>query len=175
MNLKNIFLKDAHLSRRLAISEDRKLLQRIASLLAHSGDSWFWGAGLGILWLLGPQSWRPKIYVYFLGIFVTAVTVMVLKFTIRRPRPTSEWGDIYRKTDPHSFPSGHAARATMLAVVGLGLGPTGLGILLALWAPLVGLARIALGVHYISDVLVGMGVGIVFGVLSLAAKGAMHL
>ncbi len=167
MNLEDLLLKDAQLSRQIAIPEKRKYLHRAASILAHSGDSWFWGAGLGILWLLGPLSWRPHINIYLIGIFVTALAVMVLKFSIRRPRPTSNWGDMYRKTDPHSFPSGHAARASMLAVLGVGLGPVWLGILLVLWAPLVGLARIALGVHYIFDVVVGMGVGVVFGIFSL--------
>ena len=164
MNLEELLLKDAQLSRQIAISESRKMLRRAAILFAHSGDSWFWIAGLFLLRLLGPQPWRPKIDVYLIGILITAISIMALKFTIRRPRPSGEWGDIYRKTDPHSFPSGHAARATMLAVLGIALGPPWLGALLALWAPLVGLARISLGVHYLSDVVVGMGLGIIFGI-----------
>jgi undecaprenyl-diphosphatase len=94
---------------------------------------------------------------------VTAVVVMAIKFTVRRSRPEGEWGRIYRSTDPHSFPSGHAARAAMLAVLGLGLGPAWLGIALLIWAPLVGLARVVLGVHYPSDVAAGMVLGAVMG------------
>ena len=168
MKLENLLEKDAHYSQQLAIPENRKILHHIASFVAHSGDSWFWGAGLGILWLFGPQTWRSHINIYFLGIFITALVVMGLKFTIQRPRPASNWGDMYRKTDPHSFPSGHAARASMLAVLGVGLGPAWLGILLVTWAPLVGVARIALGVHYISDIVVGMMVGVIFGVAVLS-------
>ncbi|MEA2009016.1 MAG: phosphatase PAP2 family protein [Chloroflexota bacterium] len=165
MTLKELLSKDVQLSRQIAIPENRKTLRRAAAFFAHSGDSWFWIGGLALLRLAGPHAWRPKIDVYLLGILVTAVSVMVLKFSIKRPRPTSEWGAIYRKTDPHSFPSGHATRAAMLAVLGIVLGPPWLGVLLTLWAPLVGLARISLGVHYISDVAVGGGLGIIFGSL----------
>ena len=55
----------------------------------------------------------------------------------------------------------------MLAVVVLGLGPQWLGVLLLVWAPLVGLARVAMGVHYLSDVLAGMVLGLAIGVLLL--------
>jgi undecaprenyl-diphosphatase len=99
------------------------------------------------------------------GIGVTALVVLVIKFTVRRRRPQGEWGRIYRSTDPHSFPSGHAARSTMLAVIALGMGPLWLGLSLLLWVPLVGLARIILGVHYPSDIVAGMALGIVMGVL----------
>ena len=92
---------------------------------------------------------------------------MVIKFTVRRRRPEGEWGQIYRSTDPHSFPSGHAARSTMLAVVAVGLGPLWLGLALLIWAPLVGLARIILGVHYPSDILAGMVLGLILGVLAV--------
>jgi undecaprenyl-diphosphatase len=55
----------------------------------------------------------------------------------------------------------------MLAVVVLGLEPLWLGLLLLPWAILVGLARVAMGVHYLSDVLAGMVLGLVIGVVVL--------
>ena len=67
----------------------------------------------------------------FLAIVGLAVLVMAIKFTIRRRRPDGEWGGLYRSTDPHSFPSGHAARAVLIAVLAIGLGPAWLAILLA--------------------------------------------
>lgn len=97
------------------------------------------------------------------AILLTAIIVFIVKFTVRRRRPEGVWGKFYRNTDPHSFPSGHAVRAAMLAVAILGLGPLWLGLLLLIWAPLVGLARVAMGVHYLSDVLAGMVLGLVIG------------
>jgi undecaprenyl-diphosphatase len=88
---------------------------------------------------------------------------MVIKFTVRRRRPEGEWGKIYRNTDPHSFPSGHAARAVMLAVMALGLGPAWFAILLCVWAPMVVLARVTMGLHYPTDVLAGALLGLLMG------------
>ena len=148
-------------------SEQTSFIRALAIVLAHSGDSWFWLLGLGLLWWLGAEEWKQLALVMIIGIVITAVVVMVIKFTVRRSRPQGEWGRIYRSTDPHSFPSGHAARSTMLAVIALGLGPLWLGLSLLIWAPLVGLARVILGVHYPSDVLAGMVLGIIMGVLVL--------
>lgn len=142
-------------------------LRRLAILLAHSGDSWFWLAGLGLLWWLSSGYWKEFALIMLIGIAATAVVVMIIKFTIRRGRPQGEWGRIYRSTDPHSFPSGHAARSIMLAVVALGLGSIWLGMILLVWSPLVGLARIIMGVHYPSDVIAGMILGVIMGVLTL--------
>jgi undecaprenyl-diphosphatase len=102
-----------------------------------------------------------------IGILLTAIIVMVIKFSVRRSRPEGDWGKIYRSTDPHSFPSGHAARSFMIAVLMLGLGPVWLGLLLLLWAVAVGLARISLGVHYPSDVIAGDFLGVLIGILIL--------
>jgi undecaprenyl-diphosphatase len=142
-------------------------LRSLAAVLAHSGDSWFWLAGLAIVWLLGTGFWKSRALALGVGILVTAGLVLAIKFTVRRRRPAGDWGSIYRSTDPHSFPSGHAARAFMLAVMALGLGPAWLGMLLIVWAPLVTLARVAMGVHYLSDVLAGALFGVLMGLVML--------
>ena len=151
----------------MRIAEQPGLLRNIAAVLAHSGDSWFWLAGLGMLWWLGTNNWKGRALTLIVSILLTALVVFVVKLAVRRRRPEGEWGKFYRTTDPHSFPSGHAVRAVMLAVVMLGLGPLWLGLLLLVWAPLVGLARVSMGVHYLSDVLAGMFLGLVVGVVVL--------
>jgi undecaprenyl-diphosphatase len=156
---------DAKWSQRIRVAEKPGSLRTLAAFLAHSGDSWFWLLGLVVLYVLGDETWRWRASVLGTGIVVTAVMVIIIKLTVRRRRPEGEWGGFYRKSDPHSFPSGHAVRAVMLAVVAIGLGPGWLGLLLAVWAPLVALARAAMGVHYLSDVLAGMVLGVVMGVL----------
>lgn len=159
---------DHRLTRRMRIAERPGLLRSAAAVLAHSGDSWFWLIGLLVLGLLGDGYWRFRALAFGLCILVGAVLVLAIKFVIRRRRPEGEWGAVYRSTDPHSFPSGHAARAVMLAVLALGMGPAWLGALLLVWAPLVGLARIAMGVHYLSDVLAGWFLGALMGLAALA-------
>jgi undecaprenyl-diphosphatase len=154
---------DARLSERMRIAEQPGLLRTISVVLAHSGDSWFWLAGLGLFWWLGAEHCKGWALSLIIAILLTALVVFIVKLAFRRRRPEGEWGKFYRSTDPHSFPSGHAVRAVMLAVVTLGLGPLWLGLLLLAWAPLVGLARVAMGVHYLSDVLAGMILGLMAG------------
>ncbi|MGB9674117.1 MAG: phosphatase PAP2 family protein, partial [Anaerolineales bacterium] len=158
---------DQRLSNKLRIAIDRKMWRRIAAIFAHSGDSWFWLGGLGFIYWWGNPFWRSRALIYIISILVTAGIVLAIKFSIRRKRPVGEWGEIYRRTDPHSFPSGHAARSILIAVLGIGLGPPWLAFIFLLWAPLVSLARVGLGVHYLSDVLAGMVLGLLIGIACL--------
>jgi undecaprenyl-diphosphatase len=158
---------DARLTERIRIAEQPGPMRRVAAVLAHSGDSWFWLAGLCLLWWLGNEYWKRIAIIMIVSILLTALLVFVVKFTVRRRRPEGEWGQFYRSTDPHSFPSGHSVRAVMLAVVALGLGPIWLGLGLCIWAPLVALARVAMGVHYLSDILAGMLLGLLIGAVVL--------
>ena len=158
---------DARWTRRLRVAECPGLLRSMAAFLAHSGDSWFWGVGLALVWLLGSPEWRKRALFLLISILFLAVLVLLVKFSVRRQRPEGEWGGIYRLTDPHSFPSGHAARAAMLAVLGIGLGPPWFGAVLVAWTPLVSLARVAMGVHYLSDVVAGVVLGLLVGAVAL--------
>jgi undecaprenyl-diphosphatase len=168
MSFRSILEFDARLSNQLRIAEQPGPLRNASVFFAHSGDSWFWALGLILLWVFTDDPfWKKWAVVLAAGISILIVIVMSLKFIIRRRRPEGEWGGIYRNTDPHSFPSGHAARAFLIAVLASGLGLAWVGILLWIWAPLVSLARVAMGVHYASDIIAGMVVGIIIGLIVL--------
>jgi undecaprenyl-diphosphatase len=158
---------DTHWGQRLRKLEEPGIMRKLAVVFAHSGDSWFWLSGLILSWLLGSgdlKNWALRI---ILAVFGLAFTVMVIKFAIRRPRPEGEFGEIYRRSDPHSFPSGHAARSVLLAVLVVGWGPPWLALILVPWAPLVSLARVALGLHFPTDVLAGGLLGLIAGLIAL--------
>lgn len=167
MDLELILQLDARLSDQMRVAEKPGALRNLAVFFAHSGDSWFWGAALILLWWFSNTFWKQWAIVMLAGISVLAALVMSLKFVVRRRRPEGEWGGIYRNTDPHSFPSGHAARAFLIAVIAAGLGPGWAALVLWVWAPLVSLARVAMGVHYVSDVVAGFIVGILMGLVVL--------
>ncbi len=158
---------DARLSDRLRVAEKPGLVRRLAVFFAHSGDSWFWGIGLILLWWFGTPQWKEWSVIQFGCILALAVFVLAIKFVVRRRRPEGEWGGIYRSTDPHSFPSGHAARSFLIAILATGLGPGWLAFILWIWAPLVALARVAMGVHYLSDVIAGVLVGSTLALIGL--------
>ncbi|HEX9839289.1 MAG TPA: phosphatase PAP2 family protein [Anaerolineales bacterium] len=158
---------DARLSNQMRVAEKPGALRAIAAFFAHSGDSWFWAVGLLIIWSTGNSFWKEWAVVQLVGISLLAALVLIIKFLVRRRRPEGEWGSIYRNTDPHSFPSGHAARAFLIAVIATGLGPDWLAMTLWIWAPLVSLARVAMGLHYISDVIAGAALGILIALIGL--------
>jgi undecaprenyl-diphosphatase len=135
---------------------------KLVTFFAHSGDSWFWLAGLLAALVLFPtrRSLAAFVIAAILGL---AAVVMVVKFTVRRSRPPGEWGTVYRNTDPHSFPSGHAARASMLAVIAVLSGPVWIAVLMVVWALLVSLSRVLTGMHYFSDIVAGILLGIAAG------------
>ena len=170
MSWDQLLALDARLSTRMRVAERPGLLRTFAAILAHSGDSWFWAAGLVLLWWLGDLFWRQWALTVLLSIGALAVIVLAIKFTIRRRRPEGEWGAIYRSSDPHSFPSGHAARAILIGVLAIGLGPGWLAILLCVWAPLVALARVAMGLHFLSDVTAGAVLGAIAGGIVLLIR-----
>ncbi|MGI6251662.1 MAG: phosphatase PAP2 family protein [Anaerolineaceae bacterium] len=158
--------KDFEYSGKLIIPESKKLLRSFLSIISHSCDSWYWLIGLFLLWALGDAVWKERAVLWAVGLVILAAFVLLIKFLVRRPRPEGEWGQIYRDTDPHSFPSGHAARAALIAVLIVKLTGGWLAIVVIMWAILVGWSRIALKLHYLSDVLIGWLIGVVSGLLA---------
>ncbi len=163
--LNKILEADEKISVHLRIKDQQSRLRPVGIFFAHSGDSWFILFGLFLIWLLNKGFWHQLAAIMATCSIILAIAVLAIKFTIKRRRPEGKWGAIYRNTDPHSFPSGHAARTAMLATLAILLGPAWLAIVLAIWAPLVSLARVWMGVHYVSDVIVGIALGIVSGIL----------
>jgi membrane-associated phospholipid phosphatase len=162
---------DTEYSQRLCIAENSGALHTTAGIIAHSGDSWVWFLVLGLVWFFGSPDWKALALTLLISILAVAAIVTLIKFSVRRQRPEGTWGTFYRRTDPHSFPSGHSARAALIALMAISLGPLWLGILLLVWAPLVILARVAMGLHYLSDVIAGALVGLLVAVVVLLFVG----
>lgn len=140
----------------------------LATALAHSGDSLVWLFLGAALWRFGTGGWAKAGERIILITALTWVVSTVLKYFIQRPRPAGKQGLFYLKIDQHSFPSGHAVRIGGLWVaLASSLPLWGMATLL-LWGLCVGLSRVALGLHYASDVAVGWLIGAGVGLALLA-------
>ena len=157
---------DRKLSLRLQFGEETVWLRHLAGLAAHSGDSWLILLVLGLIWLFGDPARHDLAMLTIITVLILAIFVSLMKFIFRRKRPEGDWGKIYRKTDPYSFPSDHAARATLLVVLAFAWGSPWLGFLVFVWAIVVSLSRIAMGLHFVSDVIVGALIGFSAGILT---------
>ena len=149
-------------------------------VLSTIGATWSWAVILTVVvgWLMWRHSPRLAVFVA-----VTAVTSSILnnvvKVAVARARPVSV--DPVAVATGFSFPSGHAQSAVV-----------GCGLLVVVFAPVAGLvarrivvtvavvmvlgigfSRIALGVHYLTDVLAGYVLGLAWLAAMLAVFNVM--
>ena len=90
--------------------------------------------------------------------------VHILKRLINRKRPYEKLAGIENLVEPfesYSFPSGHTT-ASFAAAVTLSFAFPQLSILFIFTALLVAVSRIYLGVHYPSDILIGIVIALIF-------------
>lgn len=155
---------DEKISSSLRIVPQEGFLFKTAALIAHSGDSWIWCGVLFILWVFSSGE-RERTIAYWGGtIALTACFVFILKRVIARTRPEGEWGNVYRKTDPYSFPSGHAVRGGLILMLAVQtFSQKWIILLFVVWAILMILSRVATGVHYFLDVIAGFLIGLLIG------------
>jgi undecaprenyl-diphosphatase len=146
---------DRRLTRPLTLPAAPRLPGVLALGIAHSGDSWVWGGLLVAAWFLGGADWKARAIVTFAGLVVAELATVGIKMLVRRPRPEGKSGAIYRRMDPFSMPSGHAARAVMLCVLSFLMGPPAAFWAILAWSPVMVLSRIAIGIHYVFDVILG--------------------
>jgi undecaprenyl-diphosphatase len=92
---------------------------------------------------------------------ISHLAVQVLKRVVQRPRPCDVGGQTLAMIaipDPYSFPSGHAAAATALALT-VSVAHSWLAPAALLVAGLVVASRVLLRVHHLTDVVAGAALG----------------
>jgi undecaprenyl-diphosphatase len=134
------------------------------------GNGIFWYALLLALLLREPRAAAlPALHLIFVGLVCTAAYKMLKAGTLR-PRPFQSLAQVKAGAAPldaFSFPSGHTLHAVAFTLVALEYWP-GLAPLLVPFTLLTAASRVALGLHYPSDVLAGAALGAAIGASSLA-------
>ncbi len=126
-----------------------------------------------MLWLWwrtpGESDQRRRMLLLSLLAAILAIGVnTILNTVLPRPRPFLVLpAHVLVKSPPHdsSFPSDHAAVTLAIATTLLLNGESGWGVLGVMGALAIGLARVIIGVHYPSDIVGGMLVGMVCAVI----------
>ncbi|XP_005415443.2 PREDICTED: presqualene diphosphate phosphatase [Chinchilla lanigera] len=129
-------------------------------------------SGHGIPWLLGTlycltrsDSWagREVLMNLLFALLLDLLLVGLIKGLVRRRRPAHNQMDMFftLSVDKYSFPSGHATRAALVSrfILKHLVLAIPLRVLVVLWAFVLGLSRIMLGRHNVTDVAFGFFLG----------------
>lgn len=167
LHLDNVFLSNVFQL------NDKKIVSTILPMASHSANGYYYPLIPASLFLLDPAN---AIFFLIAGLISFAVELPIctlMKYSIKRNRPFETIDMIYKRSSPadrFSLPSGHTSAAFVMVVLLSYFYPV-LMLPAILWASLVGLSRIYLGVHYPTDVLAGMAVGILSGLLGITCVG----
>jgi undecaprenyl-diphosphatase len=173
---------DAAVSEALYAGDERaSTLNTLLEVLTAPGLTWVRAlAFLPVLvWLGLRRAWWTFGWVLTAVLLVAPLTSL-LKDAFGRLRPPFDGGGA--RYDSLSYPSGHSSGVATLVTVALVLAWPYLaaGAMRRLWVAvgvllvvLVGVTRIWLGVHYLSDVLGGWALGLSWTLLTAAAFGAL--
>ncbi len=162
---------DGRFSYPIYAAQSRRLFVAFMYWISRSGDGYLYGPLVALLILLNLQT-GLNILICTLMAFVLELPLYVLvKRSVKRPRPFEVHGSVkflIKPPDKFSFPSGHTAGAFLVSGVLSYFIPAVL-VFVFIWALMVGISRIVLGVHYPSDVLAGaiLGLGAAFAAIAL--------
>jgi undecaprenyl-diphosphatase len=101
------------------------------------------------------------------AVLLAAGVATIVKYTVQRQRPWEQPQFCAVKSDRYSFPSGHATRMLAIATVVAHFAPS-VAVAGYLLAVLVAICRVLVGVHYVSDVVVGALIGLASAGIVLA-------
>jgi len=118
---------------------------------------------LGLAWRRGSKEWTRIFLAMLLAMMLAGVAGTVIKRTVPRPRPSvhaeTRWGGPQHSTKYHSFPSGHVGASTAFFGV-LIIARRRVGLWCLPIPILIGISRMYLGAHHLSDVVCAALLGI---------------
>ena len=139
------------------------------------GDGWIWYSTAVLLLLFGGPHRFAAISSAGLAAVVGVLVFKALKRLSHRPRPCQLEPHCWSKVlppDKFSFPSGHTMTASSIALVLTYFYPS-LELALIFLALSIALSRIVLGMHFLSDVLAGIILGVALGCCSLTTFASL--
>jgi undecaprenyl-diphosphatase len=146
-------------------------------MFTRAGDGWLWIALSLALLVEGSRSALSALAAGLVAVSLGIVLFSLLKRTVGRKRPCAIeahcWANLL-PPDRFSFPSGHTI--TAFAVLGsVGSALPAIAPLLLFAACCIAVSRIVLGMHFLTDVLAGMTIGVWLGVCSFQVVAPLLL
>lgn len=131
----------------------------------RGGDGWLWYALAFAVAMFGGEARREALFACGLAVGVGIGLFLWLKRAFKRRRPCALEPHCWARLlppDQFSFPSGHTITAFAMTLAVSSFYPAVLPVLL-FCAVSIAVSRILLGMHFLSDVLAGAGLGSMLG------------
>lgn len=148
-------------------------VMQVFTILGEGGALWIL---LGILLLLRKETRRVGVVVLLALLFCLLSCNLLLKNIVARPRPCWRNPDVHMLIaipKDYSFPSGHSA-SSFAAACSVFLWNRRCGIAAFLTASLIAVSRMYFYVHYPTDILGGILIGITMAVLADRLLGVLE-
>jgi undecaprenyl-diphosphatase len=153
--------------------DGKKLVSIAVPWISHSGNGYYYPALPLVMFFFDPEVALQFLLAALAAFALELPLYKLLKNCIKRDRPCEALTTVQRRTVPSdrfSFPSGHTAAAIVMATLVSCFIPI-LTLPVFAWALLVGFSRIFLGVHYPTDILAGIVIGLLCGWCGLTIAG----
>jgi len=148
-------------------------LKKVMQTVSRVGD---WPAhviagliGIAIAFVVKSKMWMRIFLAMLIALALAGVTGRAVKFATGRARPSIKtevhWNGPRFSSKYHAFPSGHVAASTAFFVT-LFIARKRIGAPLLLIPVLIGLSRMVVGAHYLSDVTFAAILGVISALLA---------
>ncbi|MDN7134934.1 phosphatase PAP2 family protein [Pseudidiomarina terrestris] len=137
-------------------------------LVSRSGDGYCYALIAFLLSATAPESGGSFSLALAIGFSIEIPLFIAIKRCLKRPRPyqTLSITSVIQAHDQFSFPSGHTTAAFLFAGIASSFYPAWTPIWI-IWASMVGISRVLLGVHYPGDIGAGAILGTTLAYLAL--------
>lgn len=159
--------------RRVVAAAERLQLQRVARIATRAGNGWLYPLLTPFVVLARTDAALRFVVTAAISLGATFAIYPLLKEFLGRHRPCDYEPSLARLPEPldhYSCPSGHAMTAAAYGVALIAAAPAFALLAVALWAT-ISWSRVALGHHYVTDVLAGTFLG---GMIAMTVAAVIH-
>ncbi|NGZ13129.1 phosphatase PAP2 family protein [Vibrio aestuarianus] len=135
---------------------------QLSKAISHTGDGHLYAVLGGIAWWLEPIHGSFFLIAGLIAFAIELPIYWALKNSFQRRRPeefSSSFTAFITPSDRYSLPSGHTAAGFVIATLIGHYYPHSYDFAIT-WACLIGASRILLGVHFLTDIVIGAVLGV---------------